>query len=130
VTPGKVIVISLGCQLLTAYDNGMPLLTTYVTSGRPALPTPPGQYSVLRKVTPWQMTSDWPRSSPYWYAPSWVQYTLWFRNDGYAIHDAPWRDAYGPGTQSNGSHGCVNVPMPTMTDLYNWADVGTPVRVY
>ena len=130
VTPGKVIVLSLSCQVLTAYDNGMPMLTTYITTGRPALPTPPGQYSVLRKVTPWQMTSDWPRSSPYWYPPSWVQYTLWFRSDGYAIHDAPWRDAYGPGTQSNGSHGCVNVPMPTMTDLYNWAEVGTPVRVY
>jgi lipoprotein-anchoring transpeptidase ErfK/SrfK len=85
---------------------------------------------VLRKVTPWKMTSDWPQSSPYWYPPSWVQYTLWFRNDGYAIHDAPWRDAYGPGTEANGSHGCVNVPMPTMTQLYNWADVGMPVRVY
>jgi hypothetical protein len=130
VTPGKVIVLSLSCQVLTAYDNGAPLLTTYITTGRPALPTPPGQYSVLRKVSPWQMTSDWPRSSPYWYPPSWVQYTLWFRGDGYAIHDAPWRDRYGPGTQSNGSHGCVNVPMPTMTQLYNWADVGTPVRVY
>jgi hypothetical protein len=130
VSPGKVIVMSLSCQILTAYDNGMPLLTTYITTGRPALPTPPGQYSVLRKVTPWLMQSDWPTSSPYWYPPSWVTYTLWFRNDGFAIHDAPWRGAYGPGTQANGSHGCVNVPMPTMTTLYNWAEVGTPVRVY
>jgi hypothetical protein len=127
---GKVIVISLRCQELSAYEDGVALITTYVTTGRPALPTPPGQYSVLRKVSPWLMTSDWPTSSPYWYPPSWVQYTLWFRNDGYAIHDAPWRSAYGPGTEANGSHGCVNVPMPTMAGLYRWADVGTPVRVY
>jgi lipoprotein-anchoring transpeptidase ErfK/SrfK len=127
---GKVIVISLRCQELSAYQDGMPILTTYITTGRPALPTPAGQYSVLRKVSPWLMTSDWPSSSPYWYPPSWVQYTLWFRNDGYAIHDAPWRSAYGPGTQANGSHGCVNVPMPTMATLYRWADVGIPVRVY
>jgi lipoprotein-anchoring transpeptidase ErfK/SrfK len=85
---------------------------------------------VLRKVSPWTMTSDFPSSSPYWYPPSRVQYTLWFRDDGYAIHDAPWRAAYGPGTEQAGSHGCVNVPMPTMTTLYDWADVGIPVRVY
>src|SRR5579884_2226347 len=129
-TSGKVIVISLACQLLSAYQDGMPVLTTFITTGRPALPTPPGQYSVLRKVSPWLMTSDWPTSSPYWYPPSWVQYTLWFRNDGYAIHDAPWPSTYGPGTEANGSHGCVNVPMPTMETLYAWATVGIPVRVY
>ena len=130
VTGGKVIVISLRCQTLSAYFDGMPVLTTYITTGRPALPTPPGQYSVLRKVSPWLMTSDWPTWSPYWYPPSWVQYTLWFRSDGFAIHDAPWRAVYGPGTQANGSHGCVNVPMPIMRTLYSWAAVGTPVRVY
>ncbi len=127
---GQTIVISLSCQLLSAYQDGMPIITTFITTGRPALPTPPGQYSVLRKVSPWLMTSDWPQSSPYWYPPSWVQYTLWFRNDGYAIHDAPWRATYGPGTEAQGSHGCVNVPMPTMQQLYAWANVGTPVRVY
>ena len=58
-----------------------------------------------------------------------MQYTLWFREGGYAIHDAPWRSSYGPGTQAYGSHGCVNVPMPTMTTLYNWAEVGTKVIV-
>ena len=103
---------------------------TDITTGRPALPTPPGQYSVLRKVSPWRMVSDFPRSSPFWYPPTWVQFTLWFRSDGYAIHDAPWRSAYGPGTEAHGSHGCVNVPMPLMSGLYHWADVGTPVRIY
>jgi lipoprotein-anchoring transpeptidase ErfK/SrfK len=126
---GKVIVMSLDRQSLTAYQDGVALVTTPITTGRPALPTPPGSYSVLRKNHPWLMTSDWPRSSPYWYPPSEVQYTLWFRNDGYAIHDAPWRSRYGPGTQANGSHGCVNVPMPTMTTLFSWADVGTRVIV-
>jgi lipoprotein-anchoring transpeptidase ErfK/SrfK len=127
---GKVIVINLARQSLSAYQDGKPVLSTLVTTGRPALPTPPGNYSVLRKNHPWQMVSDFPRSSPYWYPPSWVQYTLWFRNDGYAIHDAPWRDSYGPGTEEAGSHGCVNVPMPIMETLYNWADLGTRVIVH
>jgi hypothetical protein len=127
---GKVLVLSLACQSMTAYQDGIPVYTTDITTGRPALPTPPGQYSVLRKVSPFRMVSDWPQSSPYWYPPSWVQYTLWFRDDGYAIHDAPWRSEYGPGTNANGSHGCVNVPMPLMGDLYSWTPLGTPVRVY
>ena len=127
---GKVIVISLARQELTAFFNGQPVYTTLVTTGRPALPTPPGNYTVLRKNHPWEMVSDFPQSSPYWYPPTWVQYTLWFRNDGYAIHDAPWRSTYGPGTEQSGSHGCVNVPMPIMQTLFGWADVGTRVIVH
>lgn len=127
---GKVIVISLARQELTAFLDGKPVYTTLVTTGRPALPTPPGSYKVLRKNHPWQMVSDFPPSSPYWYPPTWVQYTLWFRDDGYAIHDAPWRSAYGPGTEEAGSHGCVNVPMPIMQTLYAWADVGTRAIVH
>jgi lipoprotein-anchoring transpeptidase ErfK/SrfK len=127
---GKVIVISLARQELSAYFNGQPVYTTLVTTGRPALPTPPGNYKVLRKNHPWEMVSDFPQSSPYWYPPTWVQYTLWFRDDGYAIHDAPWRSTYGPGTEQAGSHGCVNVPMPIMESLYAWADVGTRVIVH
>jgi L,D-transpeptidase catalytic domain len=127
---GKVIVVSLARQELTAYLDGNPVYTTLVTTGRPALPTPPGNYTVLRKNHPWEMTSDFPPSSPYWYPPTWVQYTLWFRSDGYAIHDAPWRSSYGPGTEEAGSHGCINVPMPIMETLYNWAEVGTRVIVH
>jgi L,D-transpeptidase-like protein len=130
ITPGKVILISLACQQLTAYQDGVTMFNTVVTTGRPALPTPPGEYSVLYKISPFQFVSDWPPSSPYWYPPSWTQYTLWFKYGGYAIHDAPWRSVYGPGTEANGSHGCVNVPMPIMASIYAWAPVGTAVRIF
>jgi lipoprotein-anchoring transpeptidase ErfK/SrfK len=52
-----------------------------------------------------------------------------FRGDGYAIHDAPWRSQYGPGTQDAGTHGCVNVPRPAMDQLYAWAPACTPVLI-
>jgi lipoprotein-anchoring transpeptidase ErfK/SrfK len=125
---GRVLLISLDQQELTACQDGASIVDTPVTTGRPALPTPPGSYSVFRKNHPWTMRSPWPRSSPYWYPPSRVEYTLWFR-PGYAIHDAPWRARYGPGTQAEGTHGCVNVPRPAMDQLYTWAQVGTPVVV-
>lgn len=126
---GKVIVLRLSTQHLTAYQDGASVYSTDVTTGRPELPTPTGQFTVLRKNNPWEMVSDWPRSSPYWYPPSRVNYVLWFTNQGHGIHDAPWRSTYGPGTEAQGSHGCVNVPMPIMASLFGWADVGTRVLI-
>src|SRR5207245_7874713 len=43
---GKVMVVSLSRQVLTAYQDGSVVLTTYVATGRPALPTPPGVYHI------------------------------------------------------------------------------------
>lgn len=126
---GKVIVISLAKQSLTAYQDGVQYLSTLVTTGRPALPTPPGTYSVLRKNSPWLMRSEYPPGTIGYYPPSWVTWVLWFRNDGYGIHDAPWRYYYGPGTNLYGSHGCVNVPHGSMSQLFPWADLGTKVLV-
>jgi lipoprotein-anchoring transpeptidase ErfK/SrfK len=126
---GRQIVISLACQELSSYQDGVPVLSTWVTTGRPALPTPPGHYSVLTTSHPFEMVSSWPYGTIGWYAPSWVTWVLWFRNDGYGIHDASWRTAYGPGTNADGSHGCVNVPHAAMQQLYGWAGTGTTVDI-
>ena len=126
---GKVILISLKDQQLAAYQDGATFVTTPVTTGRPALPTPTGNFQVLRKSHPWVMRSDFPRWSPYWYPDSPVTYVLWFTNAGHGIHDAPWRATYGPGTEAGGSHGCVNVPFAAEKLLFSWADVGTRVVI-
>ena len=128
--PGQVIVISLSRQVLTAYQDGSVVLNTYVATGRPALPTPPGTYQIFLKQTPYTMHSPWPTSSPYWYPTSKVSMVMEFLAGGYFIHDAPWRTWYGPGSNLyNGTHGCVNVPFSPMQFLYNWAQIGTTVVV-
>jgi lipoprotein-anchoring transpeptidase ErfK/SrfK len=126
--PGKVIVISLARQQLTAYQDGAVFLTTPVTTGRPELPTVTGSFSIQSKHSPYTMISPWPKNSPYWYPTSVVGYAMFFF-EGYAIHDAPWRSAYGPGTEAHGSHGCVNTPLKAMEKLYAWAGIGTTVIV-
>lgn len=47
------------------------------------------------------------------------------------IHDAAWRGNFG-GTiyQTNGSHGCINTPRPAMEQLFDMAEVGTPVVMF
>ena len=134
---GKRIIVSLSRQTLYAYDGVRLFLQTFVTTGNPALPTPPGSYRILAKYHPFQFISPWPPGSPYWYPPSWSQYAMLFRAGGYFLHDAPWRSTFGPGTNGpgqagtnfGGTHGCVNIPPNPMISLWNWTPVGTPVLV-
>jgi lipoprotein-anchoring transpeptidase ErfK/SrfK len=127
---GKLIVVSLSRQVLTAYQDGTAVLTTYVATGRPALPTPPGVYHVFARYSPYEMISPWPYGSPYYYPPSWVNWAMEFIGGGYFIHDAPWRTWYGPGSNLyNGTHGCVNVPYSPMSFLWRWTPIGTTVVV-
>jgi len=129
--PGKVLVVSLQDQELEALQDGVVLQDTLITSGRPALPTPVGNWTVTAKYSPYHFISPWPKGSPYYYNPSWVNWAMLFHDGGYFVHDAPWRYHYGPGSDSEfgGTHGCVNVPAGTMNWLYDWAQVGTPVDV-
>jgi lipoprotein-anchoring transpeptidase ErfK/SrfK len=127
---GKLIVVSISRQVLTAYQDGTAQLTTFITTGRPALPTPPGIYHTFKRYSPYLMISPWPYGSPYWYAPSWTNWAMEFAGGGYFIHDAPWRSWYGPGSNTyNGTHGCVNVPYNQMAFLWNWAPMGTTVVI-
>lgn len=134
---GKRIVVSLGQQTLYAYDGMKQVLRTFVTTGNPNLPTPPGSYTIMAKYSPFQFISPWPPGSPYWYPPSWSSYAMLFRDGGYFLHDAPWRSAFGPGTNGpgqpgtnyGGTHGCVNIPPSPMLFLWNFATIGTPVDV-
>ena len=127
---GKVIVISLSRQALTAYQDGSAVLTTLVATGRPQLPTPPGVYRIFHRYSPYLFVSPWPYGSPWWYPASWTSFAMEFIGGGYFIHDAPWRTWYGPGANLyNGTHGCVNVPYSSMVALWNWAPIGTTVVV-
>jgi lipoprotein-anchoring transpeptidase ErfK/SrfK len=131
--PDKAIYVSVGRQELRAYEKGNLVRQTLVTTGRPELPTDIGSFSVLRKNHPWTMHSPFPRSSPFWYPDTVVQFVLWFNDDGSGLHDAYWRSRFGPGTngagRSGGTHGCINMPTNVTIWMYDWAPLGTPVVV-
>jgi len=132
------IVVSLSQQKLVAYDGNQVFLTSLVTSGNQELPTPTGTYHILGKFHPFTFHSPWPKGSQYYYAPSKTNYAMLFQDQGYFIHDAPWRTAYGPGTNAQqgapgsnytGTHGCVNVPFDVAQRLFGWAQIGTVVEI-
>jgi L,D-transpeptidase catalytic domain/Bacterial SH3 domain len=136
---GKVIVVSLSYQWLYAYEDGTEVFNHAVITGRSALPTPTGTYHIIKKFSPKTFYSPWPPGSPYWYAPTQVNYALEFRADGYYLHDSGWHSVYGPGDNNFhfdprngwqwGSHGCINMPIPVANRLYDWAPIGTTVII-
>jgi lipoprotein-anchoring transpeptidase ErfK/SrfK len=132
------VVVSLAKQDLTVLDGDNVLLHTLITSGGPQTQTPTGTFHVLTKFSPMVMHSPWPKTSPLWYPDSPVTYAILFKAGGFFLHDAPWRTAFGPGTNSvdgipggntTGTHGCVNVPLTAEQWLYQWSHVGTTIQI-
>jgi lipoprotein-anchoring transpeptidase ErfK/SrfK len=127
---GKVIVVSVTQERLVALQDGVIVLDTLVTTGRPSLPTVLGTFHIFAKYSPYCMRSPWPPSSQYYWAGCVsMNWAMEFESSGYFIHDAPWRTHYGPGsdTENGGTHGCVNVQYNQMQWLYGWTDLGTTV---
>lgn len=136
---GKAIVISLREQTMRVYNNGTLIYWTYVTTGREELPSPPGLHYAMLKESHVMFTSSEPKDSPFWYAPTPINYAILYANYGFFVHDAWWRSEFGkytnlphydPAAFDGGSHGCVNLPLNNMEWLYNWTSVGTPILLY
>ena len=123
----KAVVIRLGDQSLTAYLDGQAVLTTPVTTGRPALPTADRQLLIHFRASPYTFISPWPQGSPFYYPPTTVTWAMYFYDNDF-LHDDPGRAErdYGDGSDYGpyASHGCVHVPHDTMRFLYTWLPIG------
>ena len=58
--------------------------------------------------------------------------TYWMPfHDGQGLHDAPWRSSFGGSIyQSNGSHGCVNLPANAARIIYENMEERMPIILY
>jgi hypothetical protein len=138
----KVVVVSLYEQAMRVYQNGKLVRAFQVTTGRPERPSPPGTWWVEGKKSPTVFKATVPKSSPYWYPDTPINYAMQYHSDGYFLHDSWWRSDYGPGTNfphqdssgdsfsSFGSHGCVNIQENNAAWLYNFVSLYTTVLVY
>jgi nucleoid-associated protein YgaU len=114
---GKAIVVSTTDQRIYAFENGEMVHTHLVSTGLAATPTVLGDYNIYVKYVADDM------SGPDYFLPQ-VPYTMYFFQ-GYGIHGTYWHNAFGRPM----SHGCVNLPVGEAEWFFNWAEVGTPVRV-
>ncbi len=120
----KYIEIDLTNNRLYVYENGRKRFEAITSDGRPGMPTPSGEFSVLKKEE-----RHW--SGKY---GLWMPYSLMFHPGGFYIHRLPeWPSGYVEGENHLGidvSHGCVRVGYKEAKVLYDMVEVGTPVIIH
>ena len=124
-TTGKYIDINLKSQVMTTFENGELVDAFIVSSGRPGMETPLGEYLIRNKV-PRTWSARYALFMPYWMA---------ITPDGkYGIHELPeWPGGYKEGANHLGrpvSHGCVRLGVGAAKTVYEWASEGTTVVVH
>jgi L,D-transpeptidase catalytic domain len=108
-----IIVVSIGSQHVTVYDNGTPIATAPVSTGMPGHPTPMGVFSVIQK-------DRYHHSNIYSNAPMpFMQRITW---SGVAMHEG-----VVPGHPA--SHGCIRLPHEFAMRLWGMTKMGVRVVV-
>lgn len=127
---GRWLDVSLsGAAHVVAYDANDTVRSFYAIKGTARFPTPPGTWSIVRRVANETMDSTTvgiPRNGPGGYYLKNVLYTQYFRGTGESLHYNWWSSAWG----LPGSHGCLGLSLADSRWLWDWADVGTPVSIH
>ncbi len=121
----KEIVVSVGRQAMWAYQDGMLVTATLVSTGTASsieTTTPVGYYTILSKFR--EQTMQGVIEDEAYKVPD-VPWVMYFDNLGNALHGTYWHENFGIPM----SHGCVNLPMNIAEYLYSWAPEGTAVSI-
>ena len=124
---GTYCEVSIPDQHLWCYKDGVCVMDTDVVTGKPTPErmTFTGCYAIDGK----KRDATLGRLDVQGYASP-VSFWLPF-NGGEGLHDAPWRSNFGGDIyRSNGSHGCVNIPLEKMETIFNALEIGNAVVVY
>lgn len=121
---GNYVEVSLSQQHLWFYLDGELIVESDIVSGLPKdeRETATGVFCIPYKKSPEVLKGDtWEEKVTYW---------MPFYN-GQGLHDAPWRGAFGGNIyQTNGSHGCVNLPGDVAQRIYENMPERFPIFLY
>lgn len=122
------VAVNLTYQVAVAMVGGAWSHMAYVTTGRDGWETPPGQFSIVRRVANETMTSAAlgitdPND---YYVLTDVLYTQYFTWEGHALHLNYWRPEGIFGVERT-SHGCVGMRYDDA--YYFWRHLGMGSRV-
>lgn len=110
----KEVKIDISKQKLYCIENGEVVMESRISSGKNGYRTPNGQFHILEKKKK-HNSNKYDNAS----MPNMMRLT----NYGVAIHAGSTAKAYA-------SHGCVRLPHAASSKVFNWATIGTPVRIY
>jgi hypothetical protein len=125
------IYVNIALQHLWACEGGFLFTSTAVTTGAWKLTgvhdaTPTGTWRIYGKMRNVVLSGHDARGSWHDHVAYWMPFY-----GPYGLHDASWQTfAYGsPLYATEGSHGCVHVPVAVLGQIYNWAPIGTLVTI-
>lgn len=128
---GKLLLVSISKQHIWACDGTTEVKDSAVTTGASGLTnvddaTPTGTWHIYSKQT--NTTLKGCDVNGCWNDP--VAYWMPF-DDEVGFHDAIWQTfPFGSSLYTTqGSHGCVHLPLDFISWLYTWAPIGTTVTV-
>lgn len=125
-TERQLVLVSIARQHVWMCSHASAVYSSGVTTGMLGADTstPTGHFTIQGKDTNTTLTLNTGAE----YA---VQYWIPFSAPLYGFHDSSWqRFPYGsPKYRTDGSHGCVHMPLQTMRYLYGWADIGAAVDI-
>ena len=116
--------INLTAQHLFLYQDGECVLESDFVSGNPSRGngTPTGIYGITYKERNATLKGENYRTPVSFWMPF---------NNNVGMHDATWRGEFGGNIyQTNGSHGCINLPYSVAEEIYNHVEKDTPVICY
>jgi len=123
-TEGKLITINIAKQKLSYYQDGYRIKTYSTSTGAPGYGTPKGEFSIINK-TKLAYSKTYGLYMPFWMA---------FTKKGHGIHELPyWPSGYREGEDHLGkpvSHGCVRLGIGSAGELFEWAEVGTKIKIF
>ncbi|MFA6106719.1 MAG: L,D-transpeptidase family protein [Patescibacteria group bacterium] len=109
-------------QTLSYFLGGVRLGEFRVSTGKPLMPTPKGEFTISSKIEKaWSKTYG-----------LWMPY--WLGMGKFGIHELPvWPGGYREGEDHLGkpvSHGCIRLGIGPAKTLYNWTELGTKVNIH
>lgn len=116
----KWIEVSLDEQKTRAWEGNKLVMEFPISSGRWS-PTPKGTFNIWYKTRNQTMSGGSKELGTYYYLPN-VPHNMFFYQ-GYAIHGAYWHNNFGQPM----SHGCVNSPLSSVAQLFDWAGPVVPL---
>jgi hypothetical protein len=126
------IEVDLADQHMYYYQNGVDIFESDIVSGNPNYDdrvTPTGIYTLYYKKSPETLRGKQLEDGTYEYETP-VTYWMPF-NGGVGFHDATWQPYFGGDLYlTNGSHGCINMPLDSAATLYNIIQYNVPIIVF
>ena len=127
-TVSQLVKVSISAQHLWLCHYTTVALDTPITSGASSLPydsTPTGTFHIQGRDRNTVLTLNTGKQYN-------VKYWIPFSAPLFGFHDSSWQDfPYGSSQyKTDGSHGCVHMPLQAIAFFYNWVHVGATVQIH